>query len=426
MNRTLLIATLAASLVATRLTLGQGRSADAPGHNKDDDSSEGVEQVPDSSVDRVEDHGHRAHTNHVVFLRGKTPPPPPAPTEPAGFSPATIRSAYNLPSTGGIGTIAIVDAYDYPTALADFNTFSNKFGLFPEGSTDRLAATNQHFQVVYAAGATHKPSTNCGWNQEEALDIEWAHAMAPSAKIVLVEAASTSFADLFQAIGVANSQPNVAEVSMSWGGNEFSSETGYDGYFNNNLGVVYFAASGDTAGDVIYPSSSQYVVSAGGTTLVMNSNGTYKSETGWGSSKRGTSGSGGGPSRYELPSTGQANALHNSVRWTPDLSFDADPATGVAVYDSTTCQGSVNWQVFGGTSVASPSLAGISNLGSHLTSPMAEFVAMYGGYPTYFPTNPGGNFRDVVGSGGEQVRYTVTSNWDFVTGIGSAFGIIDK
>ncbi len=137
MNRTLLIATLAASLVATRLTLGQGRSADAPGHNKNDDSSEGVEQVPDSSVDRVEDHGHRAHTNHVVFLRGKAPLRRRAGRTEQDTYPATDRArAYNLPSRAASGTIAIVDAYDYPTALADFNRFSNQFGLL-SGAVDK-------------------------------------------------------------------------------------------------------------------------------------------------------------------------------------------------------------------------------------------------------------------------------------------------
>src|SRR5205823_6185722 len=113
---------------------------------------------------------------------------------------------------GGSGVIAIVDAYDYPTALNDFNVFSRQFGLPVETSSSATASTNQVFQVVYASG--RKPRTNGGWAQEAALDIEWAHAMAPNAKIVLVEAASNSFANLFNAVDVASSIAGVKEVSM--------------------------------------------------------------------------------------------------------------------------------------------------------------------------------------------------------------------
>src|SRR4029453_7372103 len=128
-------------------------------------------------------------------------------------------------STGGTHAIAIVDAFDYPTAENDLNVFSSQFGLPP------CTTANGCFQKVYASGT--KPRKNCGWAQEAALDIEWAHAMAPSAKIILVEAASNSFADLFQAVSVANSLPGVQQVLMSWGGSEFSLESTYDSYFSN-------------------------------------------------------------------------------------------------------------------------------------------------------------------------------------------------
>jgi subtilase family serine protease len=371
--------------------------------------------VPDSSVEQPGDHGLTAHTNHLLYLRSTTPA-----GVPSGLSPQQIRAAYgNLPASGGSGgIIAIVDAFDYPTALSDFNTFSTQFQLPTESSTDPLASTNAVFQVVYASG--HKPRGNCGWNQEAALDIEWAHALSPSAKIVLVEAASNSFSNLFQAIQVANGLTGVQQVSMSWGGSEFSSETLYDQYFSN-AGVVYVAASGDTSGQTIYPSVSPKVISAGGTTLVMSGT-TLVSETAWGTSGGGTTGSGGGPSLYE-PQPGFQNGLVSGTqRGTPDLAFDADPATGVSVYDSTRCQGLVGWLVFGGTSVAAPSLAGIVNLAGNLAG-ANELTFIYGGYPTWYSSN---EFRDITSSGSETTSYPVGTGWDFVTGIGSVIGVSGK
>ncbi len=153
--------------------------------------------------------------------------------------------------------------------------------------------------------------------------------MAPSAKIILVEAGSNSFANLFRAVDVATSQVTTGggkgEVSMSWGGAEFSIESSYDGHFQNN-NVVYFAASGDNGGVNGYPSVSPYVVSAGGTTINRKS-GVFTSETGW-------SGSGGGPSKYETKLSYQNNVTGTSStkRSAPDMSFDANPQTGVSVY----------------------------------------------------------------------------------------------
>lgn len=147
--------------------------------------------IPDSTIERLEDHGIRAHTNHLILFG-----PEFVGSAPSGETPASIRGVYKLPSIGGIGTIAIVDAFDYPTAENDLNVFSSQFGL-PTCTT-----ASGCFKKVFAGGK--KPRSNCGWAQEAALDIEWAHAMAPSAKIVLVEAASSSFADLFAAVDVAN------------------------------------------------------------------------------------------------------------------------------------------------------------------------------------------------------------------------------
>jgi subtilase family serine protease len=208
--------------------------------------------------------------------------------------------------------------------------------------------------VIYASGA--KPKSDCGWGQEAALDIEWAHAVAPKAKIILIEAKSNSFADLLQAVDVANnlqanSSPQITnmQVSMSWGGAEFSSEASFDSHFSNPS-VAYLAASGDTGGKTIYPSTSPAVIAAGGTSLLFTS-GHVTGEKGW-------SGSGGGTSPYESHLSYQdgITVLVGKRRSTPDLSFDADPATGVSVYDSANCGGLQGWMVFGGTSVASQQL----------------------------------------------------------------------
>jgi len=241
--------------------------------------------------------------------------------------------------------------------------------------------------------------------------------MAPNAKIVLVEAASNSFANLFAAVDVATSQVLAGggrgEVSMSWGGSESSGEASNDSHFQNN-GVVYFASSGDTGGANIYPSVSPFVVSAGGTSVNRGSSGNFVSETGW-------SGSGGGPSQYEPKPTYQSgiagtDATHRSA---PDFSFDADPNTGVSVYDSTSCQGLSGWLVFGGTSVASPSLAGVVNLsGSFFVNSTAELSTIYGNYTN---TN---DFRDILtGTAGS---FSCKAGYDFVTGVGSDQGTNGK
>ncbi len=394
--------------------------------------------VPDSSVEHAQDVGARAHTNHLIFLRNSSPTP--TASMPSGMSPTTIAAAYNLTgSTGGAGVIAIVDAYDYPTAQSDFDAFATQYGL-PHSTDTVCNGSNPCFVKTSATGT--KPRANCGWAQEAALDIEWAHAMAPYAQIVLVEAKSNSFSDLLHAVDVATTivssggyvtlggaPANAAgEVSMSWGGSEFSSEASYDSHFNNTLNTVYFAASGDTGGQTIYPSASPYVVAAGGTTLNMNGT-TFVSETGW-------SGSGGGKSKYESRPGYQGGiaALVGSARGIPDFSFDADPNTGVSVYDSTSCQGLSGWLVFGGTSVASPSLSGIVNSaaaaaapgGSFAKNSLAELGAIYGnlcstGNTALLCTT---NFRDITS--GTAGGNTAQTGWDFVTGVGSDLGYAGK
>ena len=160
---------------------------------------------------------------------------------PIALSPAQIRRVYNLPSSGGSGTIAIIDAYDDPTVQNDFVTFSNQFGL---------PTTNLEVHKM-----TPNIATDSGWALEISLDVQWAHAIAPNAKILLVEATTNSDADLLSAVSYATSRSDVVAVSMSWGGPEFLGQTSLDSYFTSNHGVVFFAATGDSGAGVIWPSS---------------------------------------------------------------------------------------------------------------------------------------------------------------------------
>src|SRR5579862_1813207 len=254
--------------------------------------------VPRSTMEHAWDIGVRAHTNHVLYVGPDyfpsredaviaelmNPPHGPSATgipAPAGFHPTDFQSVYGDRSPGN-GVIAIVDAYHFPTALTDFNTFASMFGLPTEGSTDATSSGNSVFQVVYANGS--KPAADGGWSQEMAVDIEWAHAMAPGAKIVLVEAATSNFSDLFRAVDVAAALPGVTQVSLSWGGGEFNSESTYDAHLHH-AGITFFAATGDVGGARDYPATSPNVVAVGGTRLTFPNSAPV--ELGW-------NGSGGG------------------------------------------------------------------------------------------------------------------------------------
>lgn len=272
---------------------------------------------------------------------------------PSALSPWQVQQAYGVNSVTVAGqgqTIAIVDAYHDPYLAGDLATFDRQFGL-PGQSSAELASM---LSVVNLAGN----QTNSGWAQEEALDVEWAHAMASGAKLVVVEAASDSLNDLMAAVNVARNIQGVSVVSMSWGGSEFSGETSYDSYFTTPAGhtpITFVASSGDSGawGGTEWPSSSPNVVSVGGTTLfTTNTTSTIQSETGW-------SGSGGGVSSFEGEPSYQAAVQSTGRRTTPDLSLDADPNTGLYTYVTDTSTGRGNWQIFGGTSASAQLFGGI-------------------------------------------------------------------
>ncbi len=275
---------------------------------------------------------------------------PNASSSPTGLSPLSIDTAYTYtvsPTSGTGKTIAFVDAYDDPSAANDLGVFSSQFGL-PACTT-----ANGCFQKVNQTGGTRYPRANSGWALEISLDVQWAHAMAPGAKILLVEASSNSFTNLMAAEDYAKSHAQY--VSNSWGGSESSGESAYDSHFVQS-GVSFFVSAGDSGLPAQYPSSSPNVISVGGTLLSNIGLPTF-SETGWSSG-------GGGCSAYETATAAQAAfagyAQGNCAgkRATPDVSLDADPASGVSVYDSTSYNGQKGWFTVGGTSVSSPTTAG--------------------------------------------------------------------
>ncbi len=317
---------------------------------------------------------------------------------PTGLSPSEIRSIYGfnaLPENGSGQTIYIVDAYDAPNIQKDLQTFDNYYGL-----------PNPTFTKSEPEG---KPQANSGWALEISLDVEWAHAIAPNAAIDLVEAASNSNANLYGAVNWAVTN-GAHIVSMSWGGGDSSGESSYDSYFNH-AGVTFLASAGDTGGQVIYPSASPYVVSVGGTSLSLNGSGGLVSETAWSSG-------GGGVSQYEgAPGYQTSYGLSYSGRATPDVSYDADPNSGVSVYDSTRYQGHSGWWQVGGTSAGAPQWAGLVALADQgRTSPLSSDSLTSSFLYSAAATAYASNFRDItLGSNG----YPAGTGYDLATGLGS-------
>jgi hypothetical protein len=350
--------------------------------------------------------------------------PAAAPSGPSGYHPSDIRSAYGMPSSGGQDAIAIVDAYSDSYILSDFNTFSSTFGLPTETSSSVTASTNQVLQVVYAAGTA--PPVDSGWAGEESLDVEWAHSVAPKAKIYLVEAAGSDGQSLDNAVAVAEALPNVKEVSMSWGaGFESPSEQQEDSVFTYP-GVVYYAATGDSPGEKGYPAMSPNVVACGGSSMDIV-DGTVLSEQVWYNPPQGgyqAYGPGCGDSQYVARpafQNGVANIVGN-FRGTPDICADADPNTGVAVFNSNDIGQPYNqggWEVDGGTSLATPLCAAIANVrGSFSASSTAEHTSLYSqeGTPYIRDITAG----EVIGTDGTVYRPAV--GYDLASGLGEPVG----
>ena len=258
----------------------------------------------------------------------------------SGYTPAQVRSYLGLTGNGAGQTIAIVTAYDAPNAAKDLAVFNAAFDLPAPPS----------FRKVNQTGGTKLPAVNAGWALEAALDVQWAHAVAPAASILLVEATTNSLANLMTALSYAAGQPGVTVISGSWGIPEYSRQKDYDARCRLTTAVCVFA-SGDTGNPPVYPATGPWAIGVGGTTLGLDPNGAVLSETAW-------SGSGGGVSAYTPKPTWQSS-VSALRRATPDVAYAGDPATGFAVYSSTSYDGQSGWFQMGGTSAGAPQWAGI-------------------------------------------------------------------
>jgi subtilase family serine protease len=331
----------------------------------------------------------------------------------SAFIPAKVRHAYGFDqilNQGAGQVIGIVDAYDDPNAEADLGVFTKQFSLAA------CTTANGCFHKIYSNGK--KPASNANWAVEIALDIQWAHAIAPQAKIVLVETPSNSLSDLVNGVDVAV-RNGASAVSMSWTAAEFSGEKNLDNHFVSN-GVTFFAASGDSGTGVAYPAASPYVIGVGGTSLTVDSNGNYLSETAW-------SGSGGGESSIEAePLFQEQFKIPNDSRGTrgvPDVSYNANPGTGYAVYDSVSISGASGWFQVGGTSAAAPQWAALVSIAnsSRVAARKGDLSSTDSTLYSLAKTALGTDFHAVTqGTNGTcGALCTASTGFDFVTGLGT-------
>jgi parallel beta-helix repeat protein len=345
---------------------------------------------------------------------------------PTGYTPQQLQTAYGLNQVNFAGikgdgtgqTIALVDAYDNPSFVdstdPSFDTsalhlFDQEFGLPDPPSFTKVNELGQSSPLAPAA-----PAGPDGWGVEIAIDIEWAHAMAPGANIVLVEAST----NLFTAAATAGTVASV--VSMSWGGSEFPTDVSQNSIFQVP-GVTFLASTGDSGAPGGYPAYSPYVVAVGGTSLQnLDSSGDYPGtgpdgEVGW-------SDGGGGVSQYQAEPSYQESVQTTGQRTIPDIAADADPNTGVPIYDPYDFGNATPWAQYGGTSLSSPLMAGMVAIadegrvlsGGQTFSSVDALTALY----SLETTNPT-DFHDILyGDNG----YSAGPGYDLVTGLGTPNG----
>ncbi|HZL36210.1 MAG TPA: hypothetical protein VFC78_12910 [Tepidisphaeraceae bacterium] len=346
------------------------------------------------------------------------------PTPLAGtLTPSQIQQGYGfddvlLPNgavaTGAGETIALVDAFHDPNIQSDLHTFDQQY----------FGGIDPTFDQVNLGSSTNTDSSG-GWEFEEALDVEWAHAVAPQATITLVEAASNSFANLLAAVDKAVAL-GAQVVSMNWSGGEFSGETADDSHFAGGQ-AAFVASSGDSGAPAAYPAASPNVLAVGGTSLTLDANNNWSSEAGW-------SYSGGGISAYETRPTMQPTTYSNGAitaipltnRGVPDVAYSAGGNSFVSMYDSfpyyqpssftgartgwfgaegTSC-GAPQWSALIALADQGRAQAGLASLGTR--DAMSSLYA-----------NPG-DFHDIVGGTSTGTpNYTAGTGYDLVTGLGT-------
>ena len=252
-----------------------------------------------------------------------------------------IASAYNIPSTSASGgkTVAIVAAYDDPTAEADLATYRKQFGL------PACTSASGCFTKVNQTGASSPlPAASAGWTTEMSLDLDMVSALCPDCKILLVEANSASSTDLGTAVDTAAAHGAVA-ISNSYGGPEYAQESAAGAAYYSHPGVLVTASTGDSGYGTEFPATSPFVLAVGGTTLVPSTSSRGWAESAW-------SGGGSGCSAYSAKPSWQTDSLCKQ-KTVADVAAVADPNTGVAIVANGI------WEVAGGTSVSSPIIAGL-------------------------------------------------------------------
>lgn len=318
-----------------------------------------------------------------------------------GLTPAQLQTAYGVAGLSSTATVAVVDAYAHPRALADLNAYRAQFGLGP--------ADGLFTQVNQNGGSIASVGSDVGWGQEEMLDLEMVSALCPTCSILYVAGSSASFTDLGTAVNTAVAL-GATVVSNSYGAKEFRGETNYAKYYRHP-GVAITVSSGDSGYGAEVPAAFNSVTAVGGTSLTLNADGTRASETVW-------SGAGSGCSAYVTKPSWQHDA-GCSRRTVADVAAVADPATGVAVYDSFGSTGGANWYVFGGTSVAAPIIGAIYALSGNTAGTPASIAYTTTGRAALYDVTSGSN-----GSCRSNYPYLCTgrAGYDGPTGNGTPVG----
>jgi hypothetical protein len=377
----------------------------------------------------------------LVNLEGKGSPHQMLAPEDLGvaLTPAQLRAAYGINSLvldGSGQIIAIVDAYDDPSIFQALDAFDSQYGLTPSGlslydmygpAASFLTVVNQYGQTCLLPSVDPAGPGGDNWEVETELDVEWAHAIAPGAQIILVETNSDALSALMAGVATAASRPGVSVVSMSWGYVEgqsvlASDEAAYDSTFTT-AGVTFLASTGDHgAANAVYPAFSPNVLAVGGSSLYLNADNSYNNETGWGyySDTLGTFiGGGGGISQYETEPAYQLGVQSTGYRTTPDVSFVANPATGAWIADPYNLDPSNPWEVAGGTSLSAPCWAGLIALVNQGRAGAGE-AALNTATPTEAQQDlyrlPQSDYH-VISSGYN--GYTAQAGYNLVTGLGT-------
>jgi subtilase family serine protease len=321
------------------------------------------------------------------------------------LTPSDIQDAYKLAEASGRGrTVAIVDAYDDPTAERDLAVYRAQFGL------TACTTAGGCFRKTSQTGRGALPRADSGWAQEISLDLDMVSAACPDCHILLVEAKSSSFTDLATAVRYAATQPGVVAISNSYGGSDLSNSTIANSY--NQPGIAVTASTGDDGYKVESPASFTSVIAVGGTSLTRGGSDRGWTEAAW-------SGAGSGCSTLNAkPAWQNAAATSCTKKATADVSAVADPETGVAVYDSYT--GGTGWMQFGGTSASSPIIASVYALGTTATGPGGSGNPVTHTYATtsaLFDVTSGSN-----GTCSTKVWCSSGTGWDGPTGLGTPNG----